>query len=162
LLDTESFYKNLQQKIEEELVKSSKLYASKYEEILKETQGQSIKILQNIPQDIKTVLAKEIQSVHITIEEEVKKAEEEAKGVVVLAYQKAESEVEKYKLARLRQVDESIVMILKEVARKVLSKEINMEEHEKLVMKALEEAKRQGVFEQGESAINKEDQNLKN
>ena len=46
----------------------------------------------------------------------------------------------------MREIDESIVMILKEVARKVLAKEISQEEHEKLVLKALEEAKRQGGF----------------
>ena len=146
LTRNDSFSKDLETKIEEELAKSMKMYVDKYDETLEKTEKESIKVLQNIPSDIKTLFLKEIEVVRQNLSQEVQKVEKDARQIVMDAYQKVEAEVEKYKLERIKQVDESIILILKDVARKVLSKEINKEEHEKLVLKALEEAKRQGVF----------------
>ncbi|KKQ51414.1 hypothetical protein A2865_02815 [Candidatus Woesebacteria bacterium RIFCSPHIGHO2_01_FULL_39_17] len=146
LARSDDFSKDQEVKISEELKKSTNIYVNKYQDILEKTQEESIKILQNIPEDIKALFLKEIGEVRKNLIQEVEKVEKDARQIVLDAYQKAEADVEKYKLERMRQVDESIILILKDVARKVLSKEINKEEHEKLVMKALEEAKRQRVF----------------
>ena len=132
--------------VAKELQRASQIYAKKYEQILLATQDNIIKTIQTIPEDSKKVLLSEISTIRTLLSGQVQKAADEAKSLVTDAYKKAEQEVENYKNVRMREIDESIVMILKEVARKVLAKEISQEEHEKLVLKALEEAKRQNVF----------------
>jgi len=132
--------------VAKELQRASQIYAKKYEQILLVTQDNIIKTIQTIPEDSKKVLLSEISAIRTLLSGQVQKAADEAKNLVTDAYKKAEMEVENYKNVRMREIDESIVMILKEVARKVLAKEISQEEHEKLVLKALEQAKRQGVF----------------
>jgi len=144
--------------VAKELEQATKIYAKKYQQILLATQDHILKMLQNIPKDTKDILLAEIASIRAQLGEETQKSMEEAKRLVTEAYQKAEAEVEEYRNERLRNIDESIVMILKEVARKVLAKEISQEEHEKLVLKALEEAKRQGVFGKSESSREQDSQ----
>lgn len=147
LLKSENYTKFEEDKISELLDKTTKIYANRYEINLQKTQEESLKIMKQIPEGIKNILSNQIQSIGKNIQDEVIKAEEQAKNVVLSAYQQAEKEVDRYKLERMRQVDESIIMILKNIARKVLTKEINIDEHEKLVTKSLEEAKKQNIFE---------------
>jgi vacuolar-type H+-ATPase subunit H len=142
--------------VSKELQNATQIYAKKYEQILLATQDQILKMIRTIPEDTKKSLLTEINTIRSRMEEEVNKATQEAKSLVTGAYKRAEIEVDEYKNERMRQIDESIVMILKEVARKVLAKEISQEEHEKLVIKALEEAKRQGVFENKSKTQTKE------
>ena len=132
--------------LSKELEITTQDYAKKYEGNLEIVQKNIIKILENIPEDSKKMLLAEISNIKKSLAEEIGKAATEAKAAVTEAYKKAEDEVVIYKNERLRQADESIIFILKQVARKVLAKEISQDEHEKLVLKALEEAKRQGIF----------------
>ena len=82
----------------------------------------------------------------MVIESKTTQAQNDARNLIIEAYKKAESEVQEYKSARLKQIEESLVYILENIAKRVLVKEISQDEHEKLVLKALEEAKRQGIF----------------
>lgn len=132
--------------LNQELEELKNNYANLYKEALKSAQDEAIKLLQSIPEDVRGSVETQISGIRTTIQDRVDKAADDAKKQVEDAYQKAEAEVENYKRQRLKQVDESIIVILQEVSRKVLSREITREEHEKLVMKALEEAKRQHVF----------------
>ena len=58
-----------------------------------------------------------------------------------------QTEVEKKKALALKKVEESIYRILFFVSKEVLGKAINLEEHQSLVVRALEEAKREGFFD---------------
>ncbi len=130
----------------DEMKNVSQVYANKYGQVLTEIQKESLKMLQTIPEDVRKILGAEITNIKTALTEEVKRAEDDAKAIVIDAYKKAESEVESYKNERFRQIDASALFILKELARKVLAKEISTEQHEKLILKALGEAKAQNVF----------------
>jgi flagellar biosynthesis/type III secretory pathway protein FliH len=103
-------------------------------------------MIQNIPQDIKITLISVIDSFRLSLTDEIKRAQSEANKVVMDAYKESLASIERYKQERMKQVDDSILDIVKEVTKKVLSKTLTIEEHEKLVYKALEEAKRQKVI----------------
>lgn len=155
----EKFLSAQEGKVAKELEKASESYANYFKDSLRRVEDDAKKTLDNVPEEIKKIYATEIVNIRTTLEAELSKAREDSRQIVLEAYKKAESEVENYKKQRLNQIDESIIIILQEVARKVLSREINQEEHEKLVMKALQEAKRQHVFEEDseqESIINKQ------
>ena len=144
----EKFLSAQEGKVAQELEKASKSYANYFQDSLRSVEEEAKKSLNNVPEEIKKVYATEIVNIRTTLEAQFVKAREDSRQIVLEAYKKAEAEVEKYKKQRLNQIDESIIIILQEVARRVLSREINQEEHEKLVMKALEEAKKQHVFEE--------------
>lgn len=133
---------NIQKQIEKADLNNFKLY----QESVSKIQNESMKSLQNVPEYIKALLTKEILVVKDDLLTEIKVAQENAKAMITKAYQEADSEVASYKKVRINALDKTIISIVQQISRKVLNKEIEISEHEKLVMKALEEAKRQNVF----------------
>lgn len=132
--------------IAQELQKLHENYAKTYKEAIDNTKNVAEKMIQNIPQDVKVSLISAIDGFRLSLAHEVNKAQQLASGAIREAYEKAAQEVNKYKEERMAQVDRSILLIVKEVTEKVLSKSVSLEEHEKLVQKSLEEAKKQKVF----------------
>lgn len=80
-------------------------------------------------------LKKEIERYGLETEEEIKKVRGDA-------FRK----IEEYTREKLKKVDESIYQVLALVSKEVLGKSLSMEEHEEVVLRALEEAKREGFF----------------
>jgi len=132
--------------IEKEIEKANAAYLKIYQESIAKIQNESLKGLQNVPDYIKALLSKETLGIKDELSTEIKKAQEDAKQLVSEAYKKADQEVASYRKMRLDALDNTIVNIVQAVSRKVLTREIDVNEHEKLVMKALEEAKKQNVF----------------
>ena len=58
-----------------------------------------------------------------------------------------EKEVEEYKTAKIRRIDQASVSLVQRVANEVLNKSLSMEDHQKLVIQSLEKAKKEGVFD---------------
>jgi|GEM_PF-3755748 len=56
------------------------------------------------------------------------------------------SQLEAYRQQSLKKIEESLFNLIEEVASKVIGKSLTREEHESLVIKALEEAKKDNVF----------------
>jgi F0F1-type ATP synthase membrane subunit b/b' len=132
--------------LQKEIQNATQANSAKYQESLKLVQNESIRMLSSVPKDVGTALSSQLVNIRATIQQEIEKASTDAKAQVDNAYKNAEAEVQNYKLQRLKQIDDSIISILEEVSRKVLAKQISHDEHEKLVTKALEEAKEQHVF----------------
>lgn len=132
--------------IDKALGKATQVYAEKYQNMLNITQSESIKVFQNLPSKLESAFHTEIEKIFSNLSGQVQAAQDDASEIVRKAYLEVEKEVEEYKKQRMKQVDDSLILILENIARKVLAKEITPEEHEKLVMKALQEAKKQGLF----------------
>ena len=58
----------------------------------------------------------------------------------------AEKEVAEYKASRFQRVDDAIFRIVMFVSREVLGKTLSPEDHQELIIRALEDAKREGFF----------------
>ena len=58
-----------------------------------------------------------------------------------------EKEVETYKAAKIRRIDQASVVLVERVAQQVLNKSLTIEDHENLVLKSLDKAKKEGVFD---------------
>lgn len=57
-----------------------------------------------------------------------------------------EKELEAYKAVRLKQSETIITQIIQKVAQGVLNKSLSMEDHQKILIDALEKAKAEGIF----------------
>ncbi len=117
-----------------------------FQSALNLTRDESIKILSNITKDINSILSISIKNFQESLISEVNKSQEEMKASLGEAYKKAHEEIELYKKTRLDEIEKSGVQIIKSFIQKVLTRKIDIREHEELVMKALEEAKKEGMF----------------
>lgn len=57
-----------------------------------------------------------------------------------------EKELEEYKKLRLQQADRTITHVIQDVSQEVLNKSLSLEDHQQLLIEALEKAKKEGVF----------------
>ena len=58
----------------------------------------------------------------------------------------AEKNIDNYKKEKIKEIDQKIYQIIKEVCKKTIGKTIDLSFHEKLVMEALEKAKKEKLF----------------
>lgn len=143
---SQEFLEKEQASLIQELEKSNALYAKKYEEVLKILEDESLRMLRNIPNEIKMFMISAIDGFRASLVQSV--GDEQKKVVKILQESliQAQHEIEKYKEARKREIDERALELVGEVTKRVLNRQISLDEHEKLVLKALDEAKRQGIL----------------
>lgn len=147
MLTSTEFFTNKQLKtFEDEVNKSAQLYLNLYQRTLENLEKETVKEIKAIPEILRRDMAQQLSSVTVGFKADVVKIAQEIRNSLNSAYKNIEIDIEQYKKARLTQVDKSIADIILQIARKVLVKEINRDEHEKLVMKALEDAKKSGMF----------------
>jgi F0F1-type ATP synthase membrane subunit b/b' len=126
----------------------------KAKEILEESQNRAVKIIgkaeifsketeEKLSQEAKKELLKAVNKEIKEFSRTLRKEEEKA---VRQLRQKAEEEITAYKNQRLEEVESGINKMLKEVAEKVIGKSLSVKEHQDLITKALEEAKRKNVI----------------
>lgn len=58
-----------------------------------------------------------------------------------------EKEIDVYKEAKIKRIDKASVGLVQKVAQEVLNKSLTLEDHENLVIKSLEKAKKEGIFD---------------
>lgn len=146
LSNTESFLKRNEGAMDKELSKATTKYDELYQKTLETIRENASHQLQNLPNDLKLTMVTAIDSFRQSLSTEIAKAQEETKNTIKEAYNKAQVEINKYKEDRMKQIDDSILSVIKEVTEKVLGKSISYDEHEKLVQKALEESKKKNIF----------------
>lgn len=140
-------YKSERQKlIQQELEKIGQTYAKQFEEIVSQLQNQVGESLQSIPSQINESVSAEITKFQENFKTELENMNLNSQQMMDQAYQKYKQDIETYKQERYKQIDDSIIDIVKVVARKVLSKQISIDEHEKIVLKTLEEAKKKNLI----------------
>jgi len=61
-------------------------------------------------------------------------------------YQKKEKELELYKVEALKKIDDQIYNVIQNISNEVLGKSISLQDHEQLIIDALEKAKKEGAL----------------
>ncbi len=146
IAESERFLEREDSNLSLKLDKINEIYVKRYSEALQIIQEETLKILQNIPNDLKVFLISAVDDFRATLTKDAVKAQDQITKSLQESLVAAQHELEKYKEARKRQVDEEILNLVVEVTKRVLGKEISLDEHEKLVLKSLEEAKREKLF----------------
>ncbi|KKQ24834.1 MAG: hypothetical protein US62_C0013G0006 [Candidatus Woesebacteria bacterium GW2011_GWA1_37_8] len=131
---------------EDEVNKSAAMYLNLYQRTLENLERETAKEIKAIPEVLRRDLGASLSGISALFKDDVVKIATEVKDSLDRAYKNIEIDIEEYKKTRLTQVDKSIADIILQIARRVLVKEINKDEHEKLVLKALEDAKKSGMF----------------
>jgi hypothetical protein len=103
---------------------------SSYEEAIKKTKEEVTLVLMNTSEAIKSRSEEHLVDFSNKMEEDLKQVRMQSK-----------MNLEEYQKTMYNKIDESIYEVIQEVLQKVLGKSLNVVEHEKLVIDALQEAK---------------------
>ena len=151
---SETFKKKLEESVEEEIEKNIGNLKDDFqrtsEEIIKNYQNQfkdGGQEIQKVISEISQQAAEETKKVSGTLSNELVQKFGEiyqlTKGTLNNKVAETEKEIESYKKERLNEIDRRIYQLLGEVAKKTIGKTVDLSDHEKLVMEALEKAKKE-------------------
>lgn len=106
-----------------------------------------IEQLHQVVEDIKNSSESELKDYRQTLKKETLDAQEVVGQKINEEFAAAQKEISEYKQKKLQKIDESIQKMVSEYAKKIFRKSIPLEDHEQLILEALEEAKKKGVFQ---------------
>lgn len=115
--------------------------------IIAQAYGEEIqKIASEIAVEFKNEAMVELARFKKELEEKIVIVEGAAEKVLAEEYDEIKAEIERYKASKIAQIDFTAREVLTDVTKKVLGKSIDLRAHEDLVIKSLEDAKRQNLF----------------
>lgn len=130
-----------------QLEKTTEEFTKLYEKVLHDLKFKNIEILQNVSEDIQTSALKEINSFRDSVERLTVSSEALVKKKIDSDYETAKKEIESYKENELKKIDNGIYALLEKISMLALGKALNLSDQEDLIIKSLEKAKKEGVFE---------------
>ena len=74
-------------------------------------------------------------------------SEEEVKVKVNDEFEKVKKEIEEYKQKRMQEIDQKITKALPQLSKEIFGKSMTIDDHEAAIFSALEDAKKEKVFE---------------
>lgn len=115
--------------------------------IIAEAYGEEIqKIAGEIATEFKNEAMVEMARFKKELEEKIVITEGVAEQVLAEEYDEIKAEIERYKASKIAQIDTTAKEVLIDVTKRVLGKSIDLRAHEDLVIKSLEDAKRQNLL----------------
>ncbi len=117
-----------------------------YQKMLETIKNEYIKMLSSISKDINAQVSNEITKFLSSLQSEVLRSQEAVMATIQAEYKKVQEDLSAYKLEMEKKVDDSIFKVINTVSRRVIGKNLSIEEQEELVLQALNEAKRQNIF----------------
>lgn len=124
----------------------SRVNTENFKKTLSDAKDDITTVLAKVSTDLATSAMTEVATFRGSLQKDLISSQAALSAAVNEGYKKIEEEMGSYKRVRLNQVDETIFEILREVTQKIIGRVVSFEEHEELVKKSLEEAKRQNVF----------------
>lgn len=117
-----------------------------YQKELIELKENNIKTMNIISKDIENSTISELKDFKEILKKETFESQKIVEGKIEDAYRIAQKEIEDYKIERIKKVESQIYEIIQNISKMVLGKTLSREEHEQLVMDALEKAKKEGAL----------------
>jgi len=117
-----------------------------YQTTLADLKGNNIKTVSNISKDIEDSTKSELEDFKEILRKETFASQKIVEGKIEEDYKIVEKELETYKAERLKKIEEEIYNIIQNVSKEVLGKTLSLQEHEQLVIDALEKAKKEGAL----------------
>lgn len=117
-----------------------------YQKELADLKENNIKTMNIISKDIESATIAELKDFKEILKMETFASQKIVEGKIEEDYKIVEKEIVDYKTERIKKIEDEIYNIIQNVSKEVLGKTLSREEHEQLVMDALEKAKREGAL----------------
>jgi hypothetical protein len=146
LSQTEIFSQKQQGAVEGYLLKIQESFAEEYRRAMEAAQKDSQVRVEEISNDVDEALRRHLDFFGKQVEDNLRKIRDASDQSTGQMEQIIEKQAEEYKKLRFNQIDAVVFEVVKTVSKEVLSKEMKNEDNERIVMKALEDAKKQSLF----------------
>jgi hypothetical protein len=103
-------------------------------------------VLQNISNTVETDALREIEDFRQALQLETLDTQKIVSEKIESQFDAVKKQIEQYREEKMKLVDERVVGIVEDVTRAVIGKNISMDEHAEIIIKALEDAKEKYVF----------------
>jgi len=120
---------------------TSKGLLEMYKKVIAEEEGKNVQTLESFSNNLKSELVNEVEEFKDILHRETIETQQMVEQKVNVEFKKAIDEIAAFKNKRLRKVDDNVFRILVLVSKDVFGKILSMEEHQSLVMEALQKAK---------------------
>ena len=134
----EEFRRNLLKFIDQERLS--------YEQIGKDIQIESNKVLKDLSASIVSQVDMEVKGFHKAISVEAVRTQQAIANNAQEDYKLVRAEIENYKKVMRERINNASIDIVKDIAKQMLGASLTTEEHQKLIIEALKEAKESNVF----------------
>lgn len=135
--------KNVSQDQIKNLQQISGDFLESYQKILKELKKDNINMFSNISKDIEREAVNEVKDFKEILQKETVESQKIVEQKIEEEYEKVRKGVEEYKSTQLGKVDDSIYKIIACISEELIGKALSQQEHQDLVLKALEKAKKE-------------------
>ena len=129
-----------------EFEKTTSEFTKLYSQILSDLKTKNIEVFQNVSKDIETNTIEEIKNFRNSVEKLTVSSQKLVKKKIDTDFAQVQKEIENYKAEELKKIDDKIYSLLEKVSKFTLGRAINLSEHENLIIKALDRAKKEGLF----------------
>lgn len=155
LINAAQFYNNETKHVFEDQLKAarenqadefnhtSQEFLESYKKAVEELKSDDIKDLHNISKDIEKDAQRQVGDFANIIEEETVQAQKIIEEKIEAEYKKVREEVDHYKTTQMAKIDDQIYAIIKKVTEEAIGKGLNIQEHEQMVVDALDKAKKE-------------------
>jgi hypothetical protein len=130
----------------EEFEKTTANFTKIYSQILQDLKVKNVELFQNVSKDIETNTIDEVKSFKESMEKLTTLSQKEIKKKMDTDYESSRREIEEFRKVELDKVNAEVYEVLEKTAKIVLGKAINLSDHEDLITKSLERARKEGVF----------------
>lgn len=131
---------------EQMLEGEAKEFEKQYKQLFDQIQNSYTKKAGSILENIETTADAELNDFRDVLRKETVAAQGYISKRTIEEFEGAKREIAAYKEAKMHDVDQNINALVMQVAKDVLGQTLPLHEHEKLVLDALERAKKDGLF----------------
>jgi len=118
-----------------------------YKRLLQDEKEAGVKTVHTISEDLKKEALVEIDNFKDSLHKETVDSQRLVEQKIAEEYEHVKVELDQYKLRQFKKIDDNIYRILQKVSKDLLGHALSLEEHQDFIIKALEAAKTQGVFD---------------
>lgn len=142
-----SHLKDFSEKEKDRIVDASKQMIDAYRQMLESTKQQYGSTMASTAKEMASEAQKSIHIFGEFLKEQTVRYEGSLHEQIEAGFMSTQKEISDYKRESLRKVEDAIYRILNFVSKSVLGHALNLEDQQDLVVRALDEAKKQGFFE---------------
>lgn len=142
---------SISQRQHQALEKTSNDLLAYYKGIVDQQKQSSLDTLSRVSKDMEEKILEEVDDFGEVLRKETVETQKQVEQKISRKYEDLEKELESYREKQLKKIDERVFELIARVTKLVLGRAISLEEHQSMVLEALEEAKKEGVFDGSKS-----------
>jgi hypothetical protein len=117
-----------------------------YKQAISNVKTESNQVMQNVSKEIEKQAASELSTFTTTLRQESADYHKQMQSKLESAYNEAQKDAVLYKQMQMKKAEDEVIELIRFITESAIGKGLTLQQHQNLVLDALEEAKAQGVI----------------